>query len=257
MKSAIGWILSVFLFLLSANPCLSAQGDSAEDLFFKANQSYKEGRFQDAVEGYRRLLENGHENGHVYYNLGNAYLRLNDLGRAILSYERARLLKPRDADLIFNLRYAHDRTLDAIPAARSFVFQSIFWLNDLTFSELFWFFAVFNFAFFLILFIRLFYRAEWTYYAFLILLIMTLTAAGSFGLKGYQQQTDDRTVILDAEVKVLSGPDSRDTVLFKLHAGAIVNNERSEDGWALVKLSQEQRGWVQSKELERIIPDKT
>jgi tetratricopeptide (TPR) repeat protein len=253
MKRTIGWLLLFFLTLLSVNENLGAEGDSAEDLFFKANQSYKDGRFQDAIDRYLHMLERGQKNGHVFYNIGNAYLRLNDLGRAILFYERARLLIPRDADLNFNLRYAHDQTQDAMPVSQNVINQSFFWLNDLIASELFWSFTVLNFAFFLILFTRLFYRAEWTYYVFLILLILTIIAACSFGLKWYQLQTDDRAVILDKEVNVLSGPNSQDTILFKLHQGTIVHDERSEDGWVLVHLSEEKRGWVQSKDLERII----
>ena len=253
MKRTIGWALLFLLVFLPANAFLSAEGDSTEDLFFKANQLYKNGRFQDAVDGYLRLIESGVHNGHIYYNLGNAYLRLDHLGRAILFYERARLLIPRDADLNFNLRYALDQTRDAIPVSQSVIRQSFFWLNDLTFSELFWSFAVLNTAFFSILLTRLFYRAEWTYYLFLILLIFTAVAACSSGLKWYELDTDDRAVILNEEVNVRSGPDPQDTVLFKIHEGTMVHHERSEDGWVLVHLSEEKRGWVQAKDLERII----
>jgi tetratricopeptide (TPR) repeat protein len=233
-----------------------ADGDSAEDFFFKANQAYREDRFHDAVDGYRHLLENGHGNGHIHYNLGNAYLRLNDLGRAILFYERARLLMPRDADLNFNLRFAHDQIRDVMPVSRSVISQSFFWLDDLTFSELFWSFFVLNVSFFLILLIRLFYRAEWTYYLFFILLIFAMITAAAFGYKWYRLNTDTRAVILNEEVNVRSGPDPYDTVLFKLHEGAIVKQERSEDGWALVHLSREKRGWVPAKDLERILGGK-
>jgi tetratricopeptide (TPR) repeat protein len=256
MNRFIGLTLAFFLLLSSVNTSLSTEDNSVEDLFFTANRSYKEGRFQEAADGYLRLLGSGLKNGHVYYNLGNAYLRLNELGRAILYYERARLLIPRDADLNFNLRYAHDQTLDAIPVSQSVISQSFFWLNNLTFLELFGAFVILNFAFFLILFTRLFYRAEWTYYVFLVLLIFTIISAISVSLKWYQLRTDDRAIVLKKEVDVLSGPDPQDTVLFKLHEGAIVNNERSEDGWVLVHLSEEKRGWVQSKDLERIIPQK-
>ena len=256
MNRFIGLTLAFFLTLLSENTSLSIEENSVEDLFFTANRSYKEGRFQEAVDGYLRLLKSGLENGHVYYNLGNAYLRLNELGRAILYYERARLLIPRDADLNFNLRYAHDQTLDAIPVSQSVVSQSFFWLNNLTFFELFGGFVILNFAFFLILSTRLFYRAEWTYYMFLVLLIFTIITAISVSLKWYQLRTDGRAIVLEKEVHVLSGPDPQDTVLFKLHEGAIVNNERSEDGWMLVYLTEEKRGWVQTKDLERIIPKK-
>ena len=253
MKRILGLIVPFLIALSSAHANINVAEDSAEALFFKANQSYKEGRFQDAVDGYLRLIESGVQNGHIYYNLGNAYLRLDDLGSAILFYERARLLIPRDADLNFNLRYALDQTRDAIPASQSVIRQGFFWLNDLTFSELFWSFAVLNTAFFSILLTRLFYRAEWSYYLFLILLIFTAVAACSSGLKWYELDTDDRAVILNEEVNVRSGPDPQDTVLFKIHEGTMVHHERSEDGWVLVHLSEEKRGWVQAKDLERII----
>lgn len=255
MKRNIVLIGIIFLILFPISLSFGAEGHSAEDLFFKANQAYKEDRYQDAVSGYLKLLEDGNANGHINYNLGNAYLRLNNLGKAILFYERARILIPRDADLNFNLRYAHDQIQDAIPVSRGIISQSFFWLNGLTFKELFWSFFVLNVAFFLILFIRLFYRAEWTYYLFFILLIFTIIAAGSFGFKWYQLSTDTRAVILNEEVNVLSGPDPQDTVLFKLHEGAIVKQERSEDDWALVNLSEEKRGWIPSKDLEKIIRD--
>ena len=253
MRNAIEWSVFVFLVFLSANPGLCAEGDSTEDIFFKANQSYKEGRFQDAVDGYLRLMKTGIENGHILYNLGNAYLRLEDLGRAILFYKRAYLFIPRDADLNFNLRYAQDQTQDATPVSQSVISQSFFWLKEVTLSEVFWSFAVLNIAFFAILITRLFHRSEWSYYLIIILLIFTVISACSLGVKWYQLSTDNRAVILAEEVSLLSGPDPRDTVLFKLHEGTIVHSERSEDGWVLVHLSDEKRGWVQSENLEMII----
>src|SRR4029077_19623718 len=48
----------------------------------------------------------GHESGPVYFNLGNAYFRAGNPGRAILNYERARRLMPRDPDLHANLGFA-------------------------------------------------------------------------------------------------------------------------------------------------------
>jgi hypothetical protein len=46
------------------------------------------------------------ESGNLYFNLGNAYLKTNDVGHAVLNYERARRLIPRDADLHANLSFA-------------------------------------------------------------------------------------------------------------------------------------------------------
>jgi tetratricopeptide (TPR) repeat protein len=248
------WLMAFLLFFL---PALSmgkgTTEKSLEEIFFEANQAYKDGRFQDAVEGYIRVIDNGLENGHIYYNLGNASLRLGDLGKAILFYERARLFIPRDADLRFNRSYAQDQTRDVIDEPRSFIRQSFFWLDEVNIYEVFFGFTLLNVLLFGILFIRLFNKEEWTYYLFVILLIFAFIGASSLALKWYQLKTDDRAVILTEELDVLAGPDPQDTVLFKLHEGATVHHERSEDGWCLIHVSSERRGWIRSHDLEKVI----
>jgi len=226
---------------------------SAEELYFEANRAYKEDRYADAISGYLRLIGDGYVNGHLYYNLGNAYFRSAQLGRAILNYKRAQLLIPRDADLNFNLRYALDQTQDAISPAPNYLRQAFFWLDDITMRELMWGFAALNILFWGILMLRLFVRPEWTYYLFMVLLIFWLVGGASLGVKWHQLNTDLRAVILSAEVDVLAGPDSNDTVLFKLHEGATVLHERTEDGWSLVRVSDSKRGWVKSSDLEQIL----
>jgi tetratricopeptide (TPR) repeat protein len=223
-----------------------------EATFFKANQAYKEDRYQEAEAGYQKLLDAGYQSGHLYYNLGNAYLRQGELGPAILSYERARTLMPRDADLLFNLRYALDRKQDVVPEDRSMLATAFFWLDSLTVRELFWTFAVLNVLFWVVLLLRLFNRSDLAYYLLLTVAILWAIGGLSFGLKWYQAETDDRAVVLPKEVSIFSGPDERETVLFKLHCGTIVHQERSEDGWALVSFSGDKRGWAKSGGIERI-----
>ena len=229
-----------------------AQVNGWEELFFTANQTFKQGYYQDAIDGYERLIKGGHENGHIYYNLGNGYFRLNRLGQAILNYERARLLMPRDADLNFNLSHARDQILDAVPDFQGFSQTAFFWLDSLSLQELFWSFAILNVLFWGILLTRLFHRSEWNYYLSLVLVVLWLIWGISFGLKWYQVRTDNRAVILEQEVNILAGPDIQDTVLFKLHKGTIVYQERSEDGWFLIRLPDKKRGWIKAEAVERI-----
>jgi tetratricopeptide (TPR) repeat protein len=226
-----------------------------EEIFFKANQAYKEERYQEAEKGYQKLLNAGHKGGHLYYNLGNAHLRQGELGRAILSYERARILMPRDADLLFNLRYALDQRQDAVPEEKSLVATAFFWLDSLSVCDLFWTFAVLNLLFWMVLLSRLFKRSDLAYYLLLTVAILWAIGGLSFGIKWYQAETDDRAVVIPKEVSIFSGPDERATVLFKLHSGTVVHKERSEDGWALVRFSGERRGWAKGGQIERIRPD--
>jgi hypothetical protein len=159
---------------------------------------------------------------------------------------------PRDADLNYNLGYARDQTKDAISQPKGFMETTFFWLRTMTLHELGWSFALLNLLFWSLLVVRLFRPSEWTFYTALILLVFWLVAGVSYGVKYFQELTDDRAVILAEEVDVLAGPDPQDTLLFKLHEGAVVLLERSEDGWSLVSLPENKRGWVKKEALERI-----
>lgn len=246
---AVAWIL----IILTANGAPAAETHNMEEMIYRANQAYGEGRYQEAISGYLKVIENGQVNGHLYYNLANAYLRENNLGRAVLFYERARLLIPRDGDLQFNLRYALDQTRDAIANSQDFLGQTFFWLDGVTLEEMFWVFALLNLLLWTLLVVRVFHRPEWTYYTFLLLLALWLISGLSYGAKWYQVSTDDRCVVLPQEVTVRAGPASEDTVLFKLHQGAVVRAERSEQGWTLIRLPDSNRGWLESEAVERVL----
>jgi tetratricopeptide (TPR) repeat protein len=255
VRKGIRLTITILLAVLSLTSNYGARADEWEEGFFKANQAYKVGNFQEAIEGYLRLIRTGHGGGQVYYNLGNAYFRAGQLGRAILEYERAQLLMPRDADLNFNLSHARDQTLDAIEESRGFIETAFFWVKSFNLNELFWSFALLNLLLWTILIIRLFHRSEWLYYLLLLILSSWFVAGLSFGIKYYWIRSDDRAVILQKEVNILAGPEGNDTVLFKLHEGTVVYQERSEDGWSLVRLPDKKRGWVKSRAIGLISDD--
>ena len=226
---------------------------SAQEDFFEANRAYKNDQFQKAVDGYLKLIENGFENGHIYYNLGNAYYRLGDLGKAILFFERARLLLPRDDDLIFNLTHARNQTVDAVDDFRTFSLTDFLGLDSFNLYEVFLVFTIINSFFFFILGIRLYKKTEWSFYLSIFLVIVIGFGGCALALKCYQFTTDDRAVVLADEVEVRAGPDPGDTALFKIHEGTIVHHERSEGDWVLLHLSKNKRGWARSNQLERIV----
>ncbi len=91
--------LCLFCFLLGA---MSGSASAFEDV----NQQFKSGDFAGAAAAYETLLETEGPRASVYYNLGNSYQQLKQYGPAILAYERARLLTPRDPDLLANLALA-------------------------------------------------------------------------------------------------------------------------------------------------------
>jgi tetratricopeptide (TPR) repeat protein len=83
-----------------------AQPDSLDRQFEAATAAYEQGRYVRAAAGYQKILGTGHASAALYYNLGNAYVRLDRLGEAIRYYEKARRLRPNDPRLHHNLEQA-------------------------------------------------------------------------------------------------------------------------------------------------------
>ena len=101
---------SVVVAFLVAASCLDAAAMATKA---NADKAYAAEHYQQAIADYEELLKQG-ANADIYYNLGNAYYRTNNLTRAIINYERAALLAPGDADVRFNLQLARSKTIDKI-----------------------------------------------------------------------------------------------------------------------------------------------
>lgn len=180
------WVLIVpALLLLSGSVTAGPDLPSAQEQFFEANRAYKDDRYSAAVEGYRKLVDDGYVSGHIYYNLGNAFFRLGEVGQAILFYERARLLIPRDDDLLFNLAHARSQTVDATGDVQSLGLNVFVGLDSLNVVEVFRVFSVINILFFAVLSVRLFNKAEWSFYLSILLSILITIGGCALVLKWY------------------------------------------------------------------------
>ena len=94
----------------------SAQESSAIDVMARANEGYERGEYVEASQQYEALIDRGYSDATLYFNLGNSYLESGDLGRAILSYLRARELSPRDTEIRDSLELARGMTVDRVVA---------------------------------------------------------------------------------------------------------------------------------------------
>jgi Flp pilus assembly protein TadD len=81
-----------------------------------ANQLYENGRYTEAVQAYQQLVDQSFRGSSLYYNLGNAYYKQGDLGRAIVAYLRAEKLAPRDSEIRVNLDVARGQRVDLLDA---------------------------------------------------------------------------------------------------------------------------------------------
>src|SRR5207249_7442528 len=98
-----------FLFcLLVLSPAVNAATN--DDLFAKANTEFNAGSFKAAITDYGAVVQSGEWSANLFYNLGNAYFRDSDFGRAILNYKRALQLDRNHPEADANLRIARDQT---------------------------------------------------------------------------------------------------------------------------------------------------
>ncbi|MCP4661065.1 MAG: tetratricopeptide repeat protein [bacterium] len=225
------------------------------EVFVNANTVYEAGQYEEAVELYESLLDHGHENGHLHFNLGNAYLRNGELGRAIAAYRRSQVFLPRDQDVRANLEFARKSAKDALrpPAPDPVLATLFFWHYGLSRSELAVTVIVVNLLLWAVLILRLYRRgSEVLRWTFMVLLLLFLATLGSLVVHYLWPQ--EIAVIVPQEIEVRSGTNVQDVVLFKLHAGTEVRVVDRREGSIRIALPEEGKGgWIGQEHAEVVV----
>ena len=208
-----------------------------------------QGYYQQAIAGYEQLITAGIHNAKLYYNLGNAYFRLDDLGRAILHYRRGLRLEPGNRQLQANLSYARSRRVDQIEVSsqRSLRHQLFFWQNELSIPTQ-WTLALVGYCLvWSCAFAHLFWRRAALLWGVAGAAFFCLVFAGSTLLMQYQHSTSRAGVIVVEEVVVRKGNGESYTpqLPHPLHTGTefVVLEERGS--WLAIQLDNGTSGWIQ------------
>lgn len=109
--------------LLSALMLLSSFYVVGQSLTEKANADYDKDKYAAALESYLKVASEEGTSSDLYYNIGNTYYRMGDLGHAILYYERALVLNPDNDDARANLEFVSSKIQTKIQDNKSFVAQ--------------------------------------------------------------------------------------------------------------------------------------
>src|SRR4051794_24884420 len=94
------WLIYLLLVTLGGSRLNAA---NLNNDFEAANRFYEQGKFKEAATAYQKLVDQKVESATIYYNLGNAWYKAGQNGRAIAAYLQAERLAPRDSDVRFNL----------------------------------------------------------------------------------------------------------------------------------------------------------
>ena len=247
--SAAGMALLLMLFLpLSASAVTKAEADS----------SYVNENYQQAISQYEALLQQG-TSAEIYYNLGNAYYRMDNITRAILNYERALLLSPGDDDIRFNLQLARSKTVDKIVPQSEFFLTTWYRSAVNTLSVDGWaYVSLLSLSIAIILaLIYLFASPIWLrkigFFGGILLLLMFLLANVFAWNQKQQIEHRDGAIIMESAVTVKSTPAQNGTDLFILHEGTKVTVlDASMDDWREVRVPDGKQGWVAVSQIEEI-----
>jgi hypothetical protein len=226
--------------------------------FSEANESYRAGDYGEAVRTYEAIVANGFESAGLYYNLGNAYYKLENIPAAVLNYERAKRLSPDDDDILYNLRIANLRVIDRIEPVPQLFFVT-WWDAFLnlsssagwsTFGIAALWITVLLFAVFRVVPARRYQRAPVVGGVILICFaVLSFTAAF---IQSGRESPGRAAIVFEPSVSVKSAPDGRSTDLFVIHEGVRVDLLDTVGEWNKIRLDDGKVGWLTRTTLREI-----
>lgn len=232
-----------------------AQGNA---LFDEGNALYNEGKYAEAIDKYKVILDSGQHSADLYFNLGNAYYKLNNVPESIYYFEKALQLNPNDPDIKNNLSYAQNMTVDAIDAQPEVGFNKLV-KNMVTY------FGYETWAKLSVVFIFLFVVLFLWYYfstntgkkrlAFISFAVSLFCFAFTVAMAFQRFEIDRKNkpaIVFAQETSVKSAPNPNGQDLFQLHEGTKVEILETFKNWNKIKLSDGKTGWIKTAEIKSL-----
>ena len=250
-------VLTLMIFFIVSTLSLKAQAP-VSPLFEEGNTAYNNGDFFKAVTLYEQTLLTGKHSASLYFNLGNAYYRLNKVAESIYNYEKARQLDPENEDFKVNSAFAQNMTIDAIePLPESQLSQIQNSLYALASASIWskiivlfvWLFAIFFSIYLLNKTIKL------KRIFFVLSLFSLILFLSSFTIKFFanaEQENKKYAIIFSNEINIWSEPNLRAEIQFTLHEGTKVELLDSLDEWEKIRIANGSEGWIKNASLKSL-----
>jgi FOG: TPR repeat len=224
----------------------------------EANVLYAQKNYTAAVQQYEMIQKTQGSSAELYYNLGNAYYRSGDIAKAILSYNRALLLKPNYDDAEFNLEIAQKKVVDNVDVTSVFFLKQ--WVNDLgdmmssngwaIFSIILFILALTSFLFFI--FGRYRSLRKTTFNAAVASFVIALISVGYAVKQSNKVVNSTDGIIMVGSVTAKDSPALNGKDMFVMHDGTKVTIKNSVSGWTEVELPDGNAGFIPATSIEKI-----
>ncbi len=250
-KRTTGKFFALLLLVCIAMPAYSITKENAD-------AEYRSGNYQQAIKDYTELLKAG-ESSVLYYNLGNAYYRSDNITYAILNYERALMLSPADKDIQVNLQIAQSKTIDKItPEPQMFLVQ---WLNSVvnlmnvdSWAKVSVFCLILAFVLLGVYLCsdRVVVRKFGFFASMLFFIIVVMAISCAYSQKN-QLEKRKCAIVIAPSVQLKKVPDAKGANATVVHEGTkveIIDNTLKD--WKHVRLGDNREGWLLVSQIERI-----
>lgn len=220
-----------------------------------AQQAFEHMQYKQAIQYYERILASGQTSARLHYNLGNAYYKDNQLGKAIYQYELAKKLDPRDEDIKVNLKIANSKIIDKIEGKENFlagaIKSGIYTMHTPTgwawLSIGFVLFALLCLVGFIVsrklLLKRIFFWLGLIgAIKFIVILVIGFGALHNLNKKS-------QAIVTSQVVQVLNAPNGSAKAKFSLHEGTRLTVLSTNEEWTSIQLANGNEGWIRTREL--------
>lgn len=235
--------------------CFWATAQS-ENAFDRANEAYNEGDFVKAADLYLEIIDKGEHSAELYFNLGNAYYKLNQIAPSIYYYEKALLLKPNDEEIKNNLAYSQNMTLDAIETLPQTGLSQFYKRFTTVLSYDQWAkTAVFFMILFVLLYIAFYFfrystRKRVAFISSIVALFFSILAVVFAFIEFDSFNSDNPAIIFAEESQVKTEPNDRSQQAFVLHEGTKVNVIEELNEWKKISLADGNTGWISAENIK-------
>lgn len=228
-------------------------GFSNDDIFKKGVNFYANQNYQEALIYFDSLNNSGFVSTELYYNLGNCYYKKNELGKAILYFEKAKVLSPNDEDINHNIAFCNklirDKTGEIHESPVKKLLFGSFSAN--TYGILALIFSLIAATFIsLKLFVTINRKIRATIIIFSII-IMTSFLGLSILSNNYQSNARF-AIIIPSKVNIYTEPKEESKVTFVLHEGSKIEIIESLNDWNKIKFGNGKIGWINASNIELI-----
>lgn len=247
-----------FVFILAIVIGSFSYAQTANELFSKANDFYKNGQYTKAAQLYSNIEKTGLESDDLFFNLGNSYYKLNKVAPSIYYYEKALKLNPMHQDALNNLAFAKRMTIDVIEDLPKTFLQrfSSTVIQKLTYDT--WAIVAVSSSFLAAFLFLLYYfssspKKKIFYFNFTIFAVFVMAVTVFFAYSNYNvTQKRSSAIVFSQKVDIKNSPSIDGEPVFELHEGTKVTILDELSDWRKIKLADGKIGWVNMADIKEI-----